>query len=106
MTNRSKSCEVTERWEGVPTMARPETIEVETEFTADDDEPREADQQLLQAFRQNEKLLQALHGASDETAALRDEVDRLAPQPPSYGVTLAAREAAPVDVLSRGRQMP
>lgn len=52
MTNRSKSCEVTERWEGVPTMARPETIEVETEFTADDDEPREADQQLLQAFRQ------------------------------------------------------
>jgi len=73
-------------------MARPETIEVETEFTADDDEPREADQQLLQAFRQNEKLLQALHGARDEIAALRDEVDRLAAPPSSYGVYLAAHE--------------
>jgi len=63
-------------------MKRLETIEVETEFTADDDELREADQQLLQAFRQNEKLLKALHDARDEIAGLRDEVDRLAAATP------------------------
>ena len=78
----------------MPTMARPETIEVETEFTADDDEPREADQQLLQAFRQNEKLLQAFHGARDEIAALRERSDSTTNAPWSRSALMARRSAS------------
>lgn len=46
-----------------------EMIEVETEFTTGQDERGEADQRLLQATL-NERLVQALHDARDEIAAL------------------------------------
>lgn len=36
-----------------------ETIEAESEFNVVDDKRREADHQLVQAFNQNEKLLNA-----------------------------------------------
>src|SRR5690349_16269284 len=67
-------------------MKRLETIEVETEYAAGD----HADRRLAQACRQNERLLAALHEARDEIAALREEVDRLAAPPLTYGVYLAA----------------
>ena len=81
-----------------------EIIEVETEFTTSQDERGEADQRLLQATL-NERLLQALRDARDEIAALRDEVDKLAAPPSSYGVYLTAHEDDTVDVLAQGRKM-
>jgi proteasome-associated ATPase len=86
-------------------MNRPETIEVETEYATVDDARSEADQGLRQAFRQNERLLKALHEARGEIAALRDEVDKLAAPPSTYGVYLTAHEDDTVDVLAQGRKM-
>jgi len=82
-------------------MKRLETIEVETEYAAGD----HADRRLAQACRQNERLLTALHEARDEIAALREEVDRLAAPPLTYGVYLAAHEDDTVDILAQGRKM-
>jgi len=82
-----------------------ETVEMDTELATGADEPREADQEVFQAFRQNERLLKALHEARDEIASLRDEVDRLAAPPSSYGVYLATHEDRTVDVLAQGRKM-
>jgi len=86
-------------------MKRLETVEIDTELATGEDEPRAADQQFRQAFRQNERLLKALHDAREEIAALRDEVDKLAAPPSTYGVYLTAHEDDTVDVLSQGRKM-
>ena len=86
-------------------MKRLETVEIDTELATGEAEPRDADQQFLKAFRQNERLLNALHDAREEIAALRDEVDRLAAPPSSYGVYLAAHGDETVDVLAHGRKM-
>src|SRR6267142_366936 len=101
-------CEVNEAFsplEGVACMNRLETVEIDTELATGEDERREVHQQFLQAFRQNERLLKALHDAREEIAALRDEVDRLAAPPSSYGVYLAAHGDETVDVLAQGRKM-
>jgi proteasome-associated ATPase len=86
-------------------MNRLETVEIDTELATGEDEPREADQQFGQAFRQNQRLMKALRDAREEIAALRDEVDRLAAPPSSYGVYLAAHGDETVDVLAQGRKM-
>ncbi len=86
-------------------MNRLETVEIDTELATGEDEPREADRQFGQAFRQNERLLKALRDAREEIAALRDEVDRLAAPPSSYGVYLAAHGDETVDVFALGRKM-
>ena len=57
-----------------------------------------------QAFSQNEKLLNALHEARDEIAALRAEVDKLCAPPSTYGVYLSAHDDDTVDVLAQGRK--
>ena len=80
-----------------------ETIEAEIEFTAGEDERREAE--LVQTFSQNEKLLKALHEARDEIAALREEVDKLCGPPSTYGVYLSAHADDTVDVLAQGRKV-
>jgi proteasome-associated ATPase len=80
-----------------------ENIEAEIEFTAGEDERREAD--LVQRFSQNEKLLKALHEARHEIAALREEVDKLCAPPSTYGVYLCAHEDHTVDVLAQGRKV-
>ena len=80
-----------------------ETIEAEIEFTAGDDERREAD--LVQTFSHNEKLLKALHEARDEIAALREEVDKLCAPPSTYGVYLSTHEDDTVDILAQGRKV-
>jgi proteasome-associated ATPase len=82
-------------------MKRLETIEVETEYAAGD----HTDRRLAQACRQNERLLAALHEARDEIAALREEVEKLAAPPLTYGVYLAAHEGDTVDILAQGRKM-
>jgi len=80
-----------------------ETIEAEIEFTAGEDERREAD--LVQTFSHNEKLLKALHEARDEIAALREEVDKLCAPPSTYGVYLSTHEDDTVDILAQGRKV-
>ena len=82
-----------------------ETIEAEIEFTAGEDERREADLRPPQTFSQKEKLLKALHEARDEIAALREEVDKLCAPPSTYGVYLCAHEDDTVDVLAQGRKV-
>ncbi len=82
-----------------------ETIETEIEFNVVEDKFREADHQLVQAFKQNEKLLNALHEARDEITALREEVDKLCAPPSTYGVYLSAHEDDTVDVLAQGRKV-
>jgi proteasome-associated ATPase len=82
-----------------------ETIEAEIEFTADEDERRQADLRLAQTFSQNEKLLKALHEARHEIAALREEVDKLCAPPSTYGVYLSAHADDTVDVLAQGRKV-
>jgi len=86
-------------------MKSPETIEVETRFGTADDQWCDAGQGLPQAFRQNEKLIKALHDAREEIAALRDEVDKLAAPPSTYGVYVTAHEDHTIDVLTQGRKM-
>jgi len=76
-----------------------ETIEVDTEFITGQDEGSGADQRLFQAYTQNERLLKALREAREEIEALREEVDKLAAPPSTYGVYLAAHEDETVDVL-------
>ncbi len=51
-----------------------DAIELETEFTTVGGERRQADQQIAQAFSQNERLVKALRDARDEIAVLREEV--------------------------------
>jgi len=82
-----------------------ETIEAETGFDVVAGRRREADHQLVQALKQNEKLLNALREARDEIRALRDEVDMLCAPPATYGVYLSANEDDTVDVLTQGRKL-
>jgi proteasome-associated ATPase len=82
-----------------------ETIEAETGFDVVAGRRREADHQLVQALKQNEKLLNALREARDEITALRDEVDMLCAPPATYGVYLSANEDDTVDVLTQGRKL-
>jgi proteasome-associated ATPase len=82
-----------------------ETIEAETEFTMVEDDRREVDRLLVQPFKQNEKLLNALREARDEIAALREEVDKLCAPPSTYGVYLSANQDDTVDVLAQGRKV-
>jgi proteasome-associated ATPase len=82
-----------------------ETIEAEIEFTAGEEKHREADPQLLHAFRQNKKLVTALHEARAEITELREQVDKLCAPPSTYGVYLSAHADGAVDVLAQGRKV-
>src|SRR4026208_2233571 len=66
---------------------------------------REANRQLVQAFNQNEKLVNALYEAREQTTALKEEVDKLCAPPSTYGVYLAANEDSTVTILSQGRKV-
>ncbi|PYM90755.1 MAG: hypothetical protein DME04_21530, partial [Candidatus Rokuibacteriota bacterium] len=55
-----------------------------------EDKLREANRQLVQAFNQNEKLVNALYEAREQITALKEEVDKLCAPPSTYGVYLAA----------------
>jgi len=82
-----------------------ETMPVETELTAIDDDGRDGDRRLVHALSQNDRLLKALHDAREEIAGLREEVDKLCAPPSTYGVYLAAHEDRTIDVLAQGRKV-
>src|SRR5437870_4856559 len=66
---------------------------------------REANRQLVQAFNQNEKLVNALYEAREQITALKEEVDKLCAPPSTYGVYLAPNEDGTVNILSQGRKV-
>ena len=66
---------------------------------------RDANRQLLQAFKHNEKLANALSDACDQVLSLRKEVDKLCAPPFTYGVYLSVNEDGTVNVLSQGRKV-
>jgi proteasome-associated ATPase len=75
------------------------------EFMVLENKLREANRQLVQAFNQNEKLVNALYEAREQITALKEEVDKLCAPPSTYGVYLAANEDGTVTVLSQGRKV-
>src|SRR2546427_2900544 len=70
-----------------------------------EDKLRKANRQLVQAFNQNEKLVNALYEAREQITALKEEVDKLCAPPSTYGVYLAANEDNTVTILSQGRKV-
>jgi proteasome-associated ATPase len=70
-----------------------------------EDKLREPNRQLVQAFNQNEKLVNALYEAREQITALKEEVDKLCAPPSTYGVYLAANEDNTVTILSQGRKV-
>ena len=69
------------------------------------DKLQEANRQLVQAFNQNEKLVNALYEAREQITALKEEVDKLCAPPSTYGVYLAPNEDGTVNILSQGRKV-
>src|SRR5438309_5115466 len=70
-----------------------------------EDKLREANRQLVQAFNQNEKLVNALYEAREHITALKEEVDKLCAPPSTYGVYLSANKDGTVNVLALGRKV-
>jgi len=66
---------------------------------------REANRQLVQAFNQNEKLVNALYEAREQITALKEEVDKLCAPPSTYGVYLSVNEDGTVNILAQGRKV-
>ncbi|HEV8309927.1 MAG TPA: proteasome ATPase [Methylomirabilota bacterium] len=66
---------------------------------------REANRQLVQAFNQNEKLVNALYEAREQITSLKEEVDKLCAPPSTYGVFLSPNEDGTVNILSAGRKV-
>src|SRR5437667_3263080 len=55
------------------------------EFMVLENKLREANRQLVQAFNQNEKLVNALYEAREQISSLKEEVDKLCAPPSTYG---------------------
>src|SRR5438128_10719914 len=66
---------------------------------------RETNRQLVQAFNQNEKLVNALYEAREQITALKEEVDKLCAPPSTYGVYLTNNDDGTVNILSQGRKV-
>ena len=66
---------------------------------------REANRQLVQAFNQNEKLVNALYEAREQITSLKEEVDKLCAPPSSYGVFLSVNADGTVNILAAGRKV-
>jgi proteasome-associated ATPase len=62
--------------------------------------------ELSRALTQNEKLVEVLRSEREKIASLKDEVEKLARPPATFGVFLAANEDdGSVDVFTGGRKM-
>src|SRR5262245_55141589 len=83
---------------------RKKTEEAPREFMVLENKLREANRQLVQAFNQNEKLVNALYEAREQITSLKEEVDKLCAPPSTYGVYLAANGDGTVTILSQGRK--
>src|SRR2546427_7705648 len=70
-----------------------------------EDKLRKANRQLVQAFNQNEKLVNALYEAREQITALKEEVDKLCAPPSTYGVYLSVNEDGTVNILAQGRKV-
>jgi proteasome-associated ATPase len=79
--------------------------EVPKDFVVLENKLREANRQLVQAFNQNEKLVNTLYEAREQVSALKEEVDKLCAPPSSYGVFLSGNEDGTVNILSAGRKI-
>ena len=66
---------------------------------------REANRQLVQAFNQNEKLVNALYEAREQVTSLKEEVDKLCAPPSTYGVFLSLNEDGTINILAAGRKV-
>src|ERR1700752_2878570 len=75
------------------------------EFMVLENKLREANRQLVQAFNQNEKLVNALYEAREQITALKEEVDKLCAPPSTYGVYLSVNEDGTINVLAQGRKV-
>ncbi|MEX2220556.1 MAG: proteasome ATPase, partial [Candidatus Rokuibacteriota bacterium] len=75
------------------------------EFMILENKLREANRQLVQAFNQNEKLVNALYEAREQITSLKEEVDKLCAPPSTYGVYLSINEDGTVNILSQGRKV-
>ncbi len=75
------------------------------EFMVLENKLREANRQLVQAFNQNEKLVNALYEAREQITALKEEVDKLCAPPSTYGVYLSVNEDGTVNILSQSRKV-
>ena len=75
------------------------------EFMVLENKLREANRQLVQAFNQNEKLVNTLYEAREQITSLKEEVDKLCAPPSTYGVYLSANEDGTVNILSQGRKV-
>ena len=75
------------------------------EFMVLENKLREANRQLVQAFNQNEKLVNALYEAREQITSLKEEVDKLCAPPSTYGVYLSVNKDGTVNILSQGRKV-
>ena len=75
------------------------------EFMILENKLREANRQLVQAFNQNEKLVNTLYEAREQITSLKEEVDKLCAPPSTYGVYLSVNEDSTVNILSQGRRV-
>src|SRR5690348_17291066 len=91
--------------EGETTHLRKKLEEMPKEFMVLENKLREANRQLVQAFNQNEKLVNALYEAREQITSPKEEVDKLCAPPSTYGVYLSVNEDATVNVLSQGRKV-
>src|SRR5262245_32884123 len=75
------------------------------EFMIIENKLREANRQLVQAFNQNEKLVNALYEAREQITSLKEEVDKLCAPPSTYGVFLSLNEDGTINILAAGRKV-
>jgi proteasome-associated ATPase len=75
------------------------------DFMVVENKLREANRQLVQAFNQNEKLVNALYEAREQITALKEEVDKLCAPPSTYGVYLSVNDDGTVNILAQGRKV-
>ncbi len=79
--------------------------EAPKEFMILENKLREANRQLVQAFNQNEKLVNALYESREQIQSLKEEVDKLCAPPSTYGVYLSVNEDGTVNILAQGRKV-
>jgi proteasome-associated ATPase len=79
--------------------------EIPKDFVVLENKLREANRQLVQAFNQNEKLVNALYEAREQITSLKEEVDKLCAPPSTYGVYLSTNDDGTVNILASGRKV-
>ncbi len=79
--------------------------DIPKEFMVLENKLREANRQLVQAFNQNEKLVNSLYEAREQIQSLKEEVDKLCAPPSTYGVHLSLNDDGTITILTQGRKV-